>query len=685
MVHGTKLANVAFLFLFGSILTAQQAPVANGLTVPQALALRTVANPRLGDDFVAFTLSVPRPLADGPGPAYQHVGVIDGLSKLVAGTLPTPRWLVSGKDSAAAMQVRPAARAVSFLRAIDGAMQLVVLPLDAGEAAVFATTPSIAAYRWRPDGRAIAFTSLDPLPPARAAAQQQGIRPVVVDEDMRHLSLWMVEAGGVPKRLTDDTTVMGFEWSPRGDRLVCACAPHNTIDDEMMFQRLHLVHADTGKRTLLVDNPGKLGAMAWSPDGSKVAYVTAVDRNDPHAGALAFVDVATGQHRLWPQRGISGVSLGGMVADVQWVFDTPHCIEHIGVASDVRSRGDSAYNLSGVPQRYRDLRTGQVTGFAINQQHLVRTLGRPEHPPELFLDGFGRLTDSNPELPKVALGEQTIEVVRARDGLEVEGLLIKPVGWKAGQQYPFVIVVHGGPEAHFSDGWLTSYSNWGQLLAARGYVSWYPNYRSSTGYGAEFCKHDHGDPMGKEFSDHLDAIEHFARAGLIDRARVGIGGGSYGGYTAAWAATRHSEHFAAAVSFVPFVDLRTKWMTSDIPREFYYVHYQEQWPWQQPGLMADRSPLTWADRCRTPLLLLGGTADPRVHPSQPFMLHRAVKFATTTPVRYVQYPGEGHGNRSNVYQLDYALRTLQWFDHYLLGDGERRTKAVPPLDLDYAK
>ncbi len=685
MVHGTKLANVAFLFLFGSILTAQQAPVANGLTVPQALALRTVANPRLGDDFVAFTLSVPRPLADGPGPAYQHVGVIDGLSKLVAGTLPTPRWLVSGKDSAAAMQVRPAARAVSFLRAIDGAMQLVVLPLDAGEAAVFATTPSIAAYRWRPDGRAIAFTSLDPLPPARAAAQQQGIRPVVVDEDMRHLSLWMVEAGGVPKRLTDDTTVMGFEWSPRGDRLVCACAPHNTIDDEMMFQRLHLVHADTGKRTLLVDNPGKLGAMAWSPDGSKVAYVTAVDRNDPHAGALAFVDVATGQHRLWPQRGISGVSLGGMVADVQWVFDTPHCIEHIGVASDVRSRGDSAYNLSGVPQRYRDLRTGQVTGFAINQQHLVRTLGRPEHPPELFLDGFGRLTDSNPELPKVALGEQTIEVVRARDGLEVEGLLIKPVGWKAGQQYPFVIVVHGGPEAHFSDGWLTSYSNWGQLLAARGYVSWYPNYRSSTGYGAEFCKHDHGDPMGKEFTDHLDAIEHFARAGLIDRARVGIGGGSYGGYTAAWAATRHSEHFAAAVSFVPFVDLRTKWMTSDIPREFYYVHYQEQWPWQQPGLMADRSPLTWADRCRTPLLLLGGTADPRVHPSQPFMLHRAVKFATTTPVRYVQYPGEGHGNRSNVYQLDYALRTLQWFDHYLQGDGERRTKALPPLDLDYAK
>jgi len=188
--------------------------------------------------------------------------------------------------------------------------------------------------------------------------------------------------------------------------------------------------------------------------------------------------------------------------------------------------------------------------------------------------------------------------------------------------------------------------------------------------------------MGHEFEDHLDAIAHFADAGLIDPERVGIGGGSYGGYTAAWAATRHSEHFAAAVSFVPFTDIRTKWLTTDIPWEFYFVHYQEKWPHEQPGFLADRSPLSYAERCRTPLLLLGGTADPRVNPSQPFMLYRAVKFATETPVRYVRYPNEGHGNRTNVYQYDYALRTLRWFDHYL--DGGSRMGAPPPFDVDYA-
>jgi dipeptidyl aminopeptidase/acylaminoacyl peptidase len=157
--------------------------------------------------------------------------------------------------------------------------------------------------------------------------------------------------------------------------------------------------------------------------------------------------------------------------------------------------------------------------------------------------------------------------------------------------------------------------------------------------------------MGGEFEDHLDAIDHFAQRGWVDAGRVGIGGGSYGGYTAAWAATRHSEHFAAAVSFVPITHVAATWLTTDIPWEYFY-------------------------------LLLGGTSDTRVHPSQPFMLYRAVEASTETPVRYVQYPGEGHGNRTNVYRYDYALRALRWFDHYLRA-GDHRGDAPPPVDLEY--
>ena len=658
---------------------AQEAPAAtaNGLSVTQALSLASVSNPRLGADFVAFTRLVPRPIEHGPGGAYQHVGVIDGLGRLQAGVMPAVTWLVNGKQSAPAMQVRPGHREVSFLRLADGRPQLFVQGIDGGDARRFADTPAIAGYRWRPDGGAVSFTALDPLPEGRAAAHERGIRPVVVDEDWRHLSLWLVEDGGAPARRTADTTVFEHEWSPDGARIACACAPRNLVDDSYMFQRLHVLDVASGALAKLVDNPGKLGPFVWSPDGSRLAYITAADRNDPHAGAVATVHVATGEVELrqgpfmaealhWGPRGLVALVARG----------TRSALLRIDAA---RGDGDE---LPELPPGLA------VTALAMDGERIAYTGSRATHPPELFFgpEGFV-LTDSNPDLHGAALGEQTVETVRARDGLSIEGVLIKPVGYEPGRRYPFVIVVHGGPEAHFSDGWLTSYSNWGQLLAARGYVSWYPNYRSSTGYGVQFCKHDHGDPMGKEFHDHLDAIEHFAGKGLIDRERVGIGGGSYGGYTAAWAATKGTEHFAAAVSFVPFTDIRTKWLTSDIPFEFFFVHYQEQWPWQQPGLLGDRSPLTWAPQCNTPLLLLGGTQDTRVHPSQPFLLYRAVKFATDTPTRYVQYPGEGHGNRSNVYQLDYAVRALQWFDHYLQGDGsaaQRRTKALPPLDLDYA-
>ena len=309
------------------------------------------------------------------------------------------------------------------------------------------------------------------------------------------------------------------------------------------------------------------------------------------------------------------------------------------------------------------------------------------HPEELFRfagDGAAvRMTDSNPWLGEITLGKQTVETFTARDGLEIEGLLMHPVKRAAGVRHPMVIVAHGGPESHHSNGWLTSYGNWGQILAGRGYYVWYPNYRASTGYGVRFVMADHGDPMGGEFNDHIDAVKHFVDKGMVDAERVGIGGGSYGGYTAAWAATRHTDVFAAAVSFVPFVDIKTKWMTSDIPWEFYYVHYEEKWPWQQEEFLAERSPLSYASKCRTPLLLLGGDRDPRVHPSQPHMLYRAVKMATTTPCRYIRYPGEGHGNRVNTNRYDYLIRTLRWFEHYLK-PGDHRMDPPPPVDLDYS-
>lgn len=648
----------------------QQADRSIGVTPEHVARLRVVVDVFVSDDGknVAFTRAEPRLHGDEPGAARTHLYLLDGK---------TEKLLVGGKESVQDVAWRPATSMLTFCAKKEGDAHDEVYGLDpaTGVATRITQTPhGVGSYEWRADGQALAYTVLDPLDETDAGARAMGFEQTVRDEDFRHVSLWLWEQdGGRNHRVTSDCTVGSFHWNPQGTALAAAIAPRNLVDDAYMFQRLHVIDAGSSKVLEIVDNPGKLGEFAWSADGAKLAYIAAVDRNDPHAGMVHVADVASGAARCLDPR------FDGMVHHVAWNGnDRLRAVVSKGVttwmATIAVADGSVTLDEHGSGPVFLGFEGDYVVGSTA------------QHPEELMrYDGqrFERLTDSNPWLAEQTLAEQEVVRFAARDGLQIEGVLMHPHPYFLQKDCPLVIVVHGGPEAHHSNGWLTSYGNWGQMLAARGCYVWFPNYRASTGYGVAFTKLDHGDPMGREFEDHLDAIAHFAKQGLIDPSRVGIGGGSYGGYTAAWAATRHSEHFAAAVSFVPFVDIRSKWMTSDIPWEFYYVHYQEKWPHQQLDLLADRSPLTWAHQCRTPLLVLGGTSDPRVHPSQPFMLYSAVKFTTKTPVRYVQYPGEGHGNRSNVYRYDYCVRTLRWFDHYLRA-GDHRSDAPPPYRVDYS-
>jgi dipeptidyl aminopeptidase/acylaminoacyl peptidase len=133
-----------------------------------------------------------------------------------------------------------------------------------------------------------------------------------------------------------------------------------------------------------------------------------------------------------------------------------------------------------------------------------------------------RMTNVNPWLDDKILGEQKVIHYNARDGLAIEGLLIYPVGYEKNKQYPLIVYVHGGPEHHYSNDWVTSYSTPGQVLAGKGYMIFYPNYRASTGYGVKFSMEGIGDPAGKEFDDIADGIDYLAAEGLADKERIGL-------------------------------------------------------------------------------------------------------------------------------------------------------------------
>jgi dipeptidyl aminopeptidase/acylaminoacyl peptidase len=268
----------------------------------------------------------------------------------------------------------------------------------------------------------------------------------------------------------------------------------------------------------------------------------------------------------------------------------------------------------------------------------------------------------------MSLAPQEAVAFQARDGLRLEGILVRPLGEEKGKRYPLIVYVHGGPESHERNGWLTDYSRPGQTAAARGFAVFHPNYRGSTGRGVAFSKLGQGDAAGKEFDDLVDAVDHMIAAGLADPKKVGITGGSYGGYASAWAATRLSRRFAASVMFVGISDLVSKAGTTDIPREDLLVHHLKpvRDDWRD---FLERSPVFHAAECRTPLLILHGKDDPRVHPSQSLELYNHLKSLGQAPVRLVWYPGEGHGNRGSAARLDFNLRMLGWFEHYLKGPG----------------
>jgi len=532
----------------------------------------------------------------------------------------------------------------------------------------------IRSYAWSPDGSTIYLLAAAAPDEVREKEDEAGFDSVVYEEEFRFNRLFAARAGAAvdpaPAEITVPGQVSAIKVSPDGEWAAIETAPTPLVDDSYTSKRVALLDLFSGEVTRTIETPGKIGDVEISPDGAQLSLIAAVDQHDPAATTLYLVDAASGEYRALNEGEPEAA------VDTEWMADGRlAAIVHVGAQSVLRFYTDDGNLIETVDPGALILNSLEEGG-----NRLVTRADAPTHPDELFLytgaDQFERWTDSNPWLAEIDFGEQRTMFYTARDGQAIEGILIEPVGTLPLEGAPTIMMVHGGPESHYSNGWLTSYSMPGQVAAGEGYAVFHPNYRGSTAYGTAFSKQHQGHYTDPEFTDIVDGKQALVDMLIADPARVGITGGSYGGYATGWSATALTEDYAAAVMFVGISDQIGKFGKTDIPEEMYLVH-STKWPWEDWQGMLEVSPIYHAGQADTPLLIMHGTDDPRVPPAQSYELYRFIKLQTDTPVRLVLYPGEGHGNSKTAARYDYNLRMMRWFDTYLK-TGNRDAQMPPP-------
>ena len=574
------------------------------------------------------------------------------------------------------VQFSPDGRTISFLWSKDKEKTAVWgIPIDGGAQRKLAAVgdASVRSYDWSPDGSTIYMLVGAAEDKARESESKAGFNSKVYEEEASWTRLFAAKAGedidGEPREIALPGYVSEVRIAPDGRTAVVDSAPTPQVDDSYTKKRPHIVDLATGTVRTVVETPGKVGDIEISPDGSQFSMIAGVDMNDPADTTLHLVDMATGQYRALNEGAAEAAVDAEFLPDGRLA-----AVIHKGAASYLRFYSAQGAQLSETAAD--GLALGSVTAAA---DKIVVEASSPKHPTEMFsFDGssFTRWTTHNPWLSDITFGNQRTLTYTARDGQEVEGILIEPVGGVPAGGAPTIMMVHGGPEAHYSNGWLTQYSMPGQMVAGKGYAVFHPNYRGSTGYGTAFAKQHQNDYAGKEFNDIVDAKRHLVARGITDADRTGITGGSYGGYASAWGATALSAEYAAAVMFVGISNQVSKFGTGDIPYEMYNVH-SRKWPWDDWMGMLEVSPIYHVDKAETPILIMHGEEDTRVDPGQSYELYRSIKIRKPdTPVRMVLYPGEPHGNQKAASRYEYNLRMLRWFDTYLK-TGDRKAPLPP--------
>jgi dipeptidyl aminopeptidase/acylaminoacyl peptidase len=563
----------------------------------------------------------------------------------------------------------PDGSAVAFLsdRSEAGTPGLYLLPTDGGEARkLVQRKSSIESFSWSPDGRTIAFTSPDELSEEETRRKDERDDADVYGESWPNAGLYLLdlESEQVTRLPSGDFHTREIAWSPGGDRIAFLASPTPELETQRL-SKLFTIGRDSSEPELVADLGSWVSAsLVWTTSGTHLCFLSA------HEAILSALTVYAVESSGGTPRIIGPSSTEEMCA-----------LRIIKVAGEDRILAAMATGLTtqlewidpATSQREPLYNSGagdiEPASFDVCQRDsgaLIATVfSTGSQPPEVHVgtpDRLTRISSHNSGLLAFSFGQQEPFTWTSADGLELDGLLIRPPD--AGDEpLPTVVHIHGGPYGRYSAGWNLRPGHWAQWLAAHGYAVLMPNYRGGAGHGNDFASWAHGGVGDMEFVDIMTAVDAAVERGIADPDRLGIGGWSQGGFLTAWAVTQ-TDRFKAGVMGAGVSDWGMMVMTSDIPTVESMLGGGKPWDGAGPHRFMQHSPISHARNAKTPLLMLHGKEDPRVPVSQAIGYHRAL-VENGVATELVTYPREPHGFRERTHQIDSFIRVRDWFQRYL--------------------
>lgn len=420
------------------------------------------------------------------------------------------------------------------------------------------------------------------------------------------------------------------------------------------------VDVASGKATKLLGKPGVVYTVSDATrDGSAIALTTNEGTHQLHAAVYMPATGAIRALKATPWEQSSGaISPDGRSMVVQTSEDGRQTLELVDL-------GTLAERLLAMPPGVNG--TIGTQPFTPDSRRLLVLHSGADTPGEIqsFDLGAGVMTPlthlAMASLSPEHLPKSRVVTYRSFDGTLVSAIVTMPFNLKRDGGNPAVVFPHGGPTGQTNDG----FSRYATALASRGYVVIQPNPRGSTGYGLAFQKANYQDLGGGDLKDEIVGKQFLVDSGYVNGKRVGIFGGSYGGFMTLMATGRAPDEFAAAVDLFGIIDWRTMWQHEDALLQAYQKTLLGT-PDTDPKVYEATSPLTYINAVKAPLLVQQGENDIRVPPGQAKQVIEALKKKGNT-VNSVFYPDEGHGFFKREHQQDSLQRMVDWFDKYLKG------------------